>query len=265
MDVVERDGHRLAKAFPESEVGGNRRRQRTARPVRVRAFDALVPEVVNGAVVEDVHEIMSGKVSALDQRGAGASCAGELLRGGFHRRDIAHRAAHENGGFVQVGRHERRQWHELTADQRDCGIFEKLVSRSRDHHGIQNVGLERVPTNPVRDFMNDPGIGEHAGFHCRRSQVAHDRVELGANQVTVYRTPRRDAEGVLCGDRGENRRSKNAETVERLEVALNARTTAGVGPGDGESDRKSQFLPDVTGLGGIDASRRLNVWKFGES
>jgi hypothetical protein len=53
--------------------------------------------------------------------------------------------------------------------------------------------------------------------------------------------------------------------MERLEVGLNPRTTAGIGPGDGEGDWVTQCPPDVTGLGGIEARRALNVWKFGES
>ena len=122
-----------------------------------------------------------------------------------------------------------------------------------------------MTSNPVGNFTYHSGVGEHSGFHRGRPQIAHDRVELRADQVDVYRTPRGDAECVLCGYGGDDRRPVDAEAMERLEIGLNARTTAGIGPGNGEGDGVSQFLLLVTGLGGIDARRALNAWKFCES
>ena len=122
-----------------------------------------------------------------------------------------------------------------------------------------------MATKPVRHFTNNLAVGEHSRFYRGRAQVARDRVELRADEVSVYRTPPRNPEGVLRGYGGDDGRSEDAEALERLEVGLDTRTTAGIGPGDGEGDRLTQLPPDVTGLGGIDARRRLKVWKFCES
>ena len=78
--------------------------------------------------------------------------------------------------------------------------------------------------------------GKHPGLDRRDREVLHHGAHLGLEEPRVHGEHVADAERVLGRDGGNRAGPVHLERRERAQVGLDAGTSAGVGPGDGEGD-----------------------------
>ena len=237
MHEVERIGHGAFERPAEGEPCGDRGRQCAAGAMRRRRVDAVVREPAHGlGGDEDVDERRRvGEVTALDERGARAE-PDDRAAGALHLFRRADRIADQNLRLVQIRRHECGERNELPLDERLGVSVEEPVAGCRNHDGIEHVVRDPMNRDAIRDDLHDLGRAEHPALRRGGRQITGQRVDLASDEGGGERLPRLDADGVLGGDGGYRRGSKDAELMKRLEVGLQSRGAARVGTGYRERD-----------------------------
>ncbi len=95
----------------------------------------------------------------------------------------------------------------------------------------------RAVPHTVGDSRNDRCGAQSTGLGGVRWQVLKNGVDLFGHQPGIKRLNARQAGGVLDGEQSDRGGAIDPELVERFEVGLNARSSAGVRAGDGEGNR----------------------------
>ena len=98
----------------------------------------------------------------------------------------------------------------------------------RDEHGVDHEGREVRLLERLRDGLDDPRVGEHAGLHRVDTDVGGDGADLRADRLGRDRLEALDAARVLDRHRRDRGHPVNAERAERLEIRLDAGAPARV-------------------------------------
>src|SRR5438132_1554370 len=162
---VEPIGHGLLERPAVREPGRDRGRERASGAVGGGRVEPGAGEATYGAVPhQDVDDFVSLQVAAFHERGLRpereqrATCA-------LHRRGRAHRLAHEDARFVEVGRDERRERHEAPGDELLRSAVQQPVAGRRHHHGIEDVVGQPPPGDALRDRCDELRRTEHPRLH----------------------------------------------------------------------------------------------------
>lgn len=83
--------------------------------------------------------------------------------------------------------------------------------------------------------FDDRGRTEHAGLHSGDVEIVEDGVDLGGDDRGRQFKDVRDFFRILGRNRRDHRHGEDAVCGHGFDVSLNARASAGVGPGDGEN------------------------------
>ncbi len=224
------------KAAAEGQVGGNGGGVGAAAAVRIHILDtpgAQAEEDFPGAG-EKVEHRVAGDVAALEEDGD-AEGFGEGEGGGFEGFQGGGGAvAEEDGGFVEVGRDERRAGKEALGEGGDGGGVEQERAGGGDHHGVNHGGEVGPGGEEGGNLLDNGGGGQHASFDGADGVVGEDLVNLRTDESGRDGMDGGDASGVLRGEGGEGGGAVNAEGGEGEQVGLDAGGGAGIGTGDGE-------------------------------
>jgi len=115
------------------------------------------------------------------------------------------------------------------------GMSLLLAERSSgyDAKKLEKLGYKGIDTGElrfdgVRDLRYQRGVRQHSGLERPGSEIRDDHVDLGAHVLQRHGVDSVHAEGVLGRDRRNRARSVHTESMERLEVRLDAGATPAV-------------------------------------
>ena len=94
-----------------------------------------------------------------------------------------------------------------------------------------------MSTHRISYRADDLGRHQHPGLGRVGSDVRHDRVDLCNHELRWHGMDARHSGRVLGGQGGQCAHPVAAEREERLEVGLDAGTSAGIRAGDGQDAR----------------------------
>src|SRR5215475_11435054 len=138
-------------------------------------------------------------------------------------------------GFGKIRRHNLRHRDEMGAKCLNRILSQQQVARFCDHHRINHEILQVISANLRGDELDQRSIGEHPGLQRVRSDVLHNRIDLGGHQIDAQFQNCTDFDSILGGDCGDHRSSVDPEGGERLEIGLYSSTGTGIGAGDREN------------------------------
>ena len=102
-------------------------------------------------------------------------------------------------------------------------------------HRIHHEWKLEVPGQFSYCLDNLP-IAERSGFGGTGRDIGDDSTNLLGHQIRKHALDPVDAHSVLNGEERDHGLAIYAELMESFEIRLNARTAAGIGPGDGEGN-----------------------------
>src|SRR5690606_32372794 len=145
----------------------------------------------------------------------------------------AHADAGELLHLVEVGGGDGRRRQQLRAHRVQRGRGQQRVPVLGDPHRVHDRGHAGA-RDQVRHRLHEVGRGEHAGLDRLHADVVHHTAVLGPHRLHGQLPGALHTEGVLRGHRGEHAHAVHTEGQHRLQVRLDARPAAGVGPGHGQ-------------------------------
>ena len=86
------------------------------------------------------------------------------------------------------------------------------------------------------DGIDRAGVTEHADFHRAHFEVGKDRVDLRGDEICRHVVNAEHALGVLCGERGDDRRAIDAQRGKRFQIGFDAGAAARIRSGNGDGD-----------------------------
>ena len=123
--------------------------------------------------------------------------------------------------------------------------FEQGRAGAGDHHRIEHDIERGVLFERQRHGLDDLARRQHADLGGADAEVAEQRVELSRQEGYGWGMDGIDAAGVLCSQRGQGAQSMHAVRGEGLEVGLDARPAAAVGPCHGEGTKRAGVAIDL--------------------
>ena len=203
----------------------DRRGERAAAAVRVAGVDAPGGQLRHLVAVEEDVDGVAARMAALDDHRARAeleqgACRGASLVESFDC------SIQQHPRFGHVGRDDRRQGEQLCAQRLNGFVAQQLGPTLGHHHRIDHEPGDSVITDRIRHRLDDRGRREHAGLGRAYFQVAHDRVDLRADELCGQLEDVRHVDSVLRGDRRDRRRAVHAERRKSFQVGLDTRAAA---------------------------------------
>src|SRR5688500_14672146 len=107
--------------------------------------------------------------------------------------------AREDCRFGDVWRHDVGAWQELGTHRKYRILYQQSIAPLGDHHGIDDEERQVHAHDRRGHGLDDRGVREHAGLDRVGADVAGDRLDLRAHEISGQRQPARDAERVLGG------------------------------------------------------------------
>ncbi len=233
---VEGVGHGPLERAAQGESGRDRRREGAARPVGRGGFQFGMCEPVHAvACGQHVHHFGRLQMPALHERRRGPHLH-QRARGALHLLDRPDLVLHQDARFVEVRRDQRGEWDQALGDAPLRLGYQQPVAGGGDHHGVEHIVGQVEVRDRVRHRLDQLGGPEHAALDRMRRQVVGNGLDLLHDQLDAERLPAADADGVLRGDRRDDAGAEDAELMEGLEIGLDSRAAAGIGPRDREGD-----------------------------
>ena len=220
-------GHGFGQRPAPSQAHCNGARQGAARAVGAGRVDPLTLPARHIVFFDQrVGQRVAFFVSALDQHGT-AMFADQAQRG---LDGIILASQPVELGQVRGG--DGRQFHQ-PAEGCDGGIVSQHRPVGRHHHRIEDDRHVQI-LQPVGDEIGGECAADHPDLHRIHAEVAHHRINLREDDLRRDRVHGRDPAGVLGRDCGDRRHRVAAEHGDGLDVRLNTRSAAAVGPGNDE-------------------------------
>ena len=138
------------------------------------------------------------------------------------------RSAGQRFGFRNVWRDEVRQGQQSPAEGLDRVFTEQAVAALGDHHRVDDQGAEPMPLDAGGHDFDDGRAREHSGLECGNRKIFGNGVELRGDDAGIDLLDGPDADGILGGDRGDDRHAVDAKRGERFQIGLDAGTGPGV-------------------------------------
>src|SRR3954469_3156188 len=255
FQVGARRAQRVLDGVAHCEIGGDRGRQRAARPVSMPGGYPGTPELELGVGrAHHVHGVIRSEVPSLHHYDArphradpprsrahvvygGDAAAGERLRLGNVRRQ-------------HLGKPEQVRLH-----CRHRILLQQAVAPLGDHHRIDDEFGQLEPFDRRGDRLDDRRRGQHACLHRSRREIADDRFDLRDDQFGRDRFPRGHAQRVLRGDGGDGAGAVDAVRREGLEIRLDAGAASRVAARDCQCGMHTvQFRPMNTRIERFDGT-----------
>ncbi len=222
-DVVGACAHGLGQRSSEREVGGERRRERAARAVRVAACPVAGAGTRGTRVPSNSRSTTSGssKWPPLTTTGGRAE-VDEPPRGIPRVGARSHGPAEQHLRFHPVWRDDRRERQQQTAHAVDGRLRQQLVAALGDHHRIDDDEGQGSVGGAVGDHLDDGRRGQHPGLDRVNRDVGRHGVDLCDDELRRARDGRQDADGVLRGEGGNGAEAVDAVRRKRLEIGLDS-------------------------------------------
>jgi hypothetical protein len=138
--------------------------------------------------------------------------------------------------LVQVRRHDRREGEEPRDERPDRVVLEQLRARARDHHRVDDE-RHRVLLEVVGHGLDQPTREQHPGLRRVDAEIREHCLELVDDELRRQLVDRLHPDGVLRGERDQDRHAVHARAGERLQVGLNPGAAARVGGRDRQCPR----------------------------
>ena len=235
---ADRFEHRVALR----KAGGDCRRKRASRPVRVARFDSLFRQLFE--VLSVIEEVRAGRrvlqVPAFDHDAARPQGVDGPCRPA-HPVPVGDGKAAEHLRLGKVRCHHGRQGQE-GRDQGATGLrFKERITALRHHDRIDDQGPQAVLADLCRNDIDDRPAGKHARLHGIGPDVLHDGVDLPGHELGRDRKHTFDSHRVLRRQRRDGAGSEDAERRECFQVCLDPGTPAGIRSGN--RHRTFHFVP----------------------
>ena len=199
-----------------------------------RVDAGVLPAHAVFACDKKVRHRVAVQMPTLHQRGLGTQRQNVLARV-HHVLDRAHGQARERFRLGQVGCDQGCPRQQPGLDGTNGIIVQKRMTALGDHHRIQNDrDVGRGFGQGIGDGHNNLGPMQHADLDAVGAQVFHHRADLLGDEIGGDALNARDAQGILRRQRGDRGHGVAAQRRHRLDVGLNARTTAGIRTGNNQ-------------------------------
>lgn len=229
-------GHGHPQRHAEAQPGGDGRGQSAARAVVVRRVHVRLAQGIGIAVRSDqpVRD-QNGRaleVAALDQHGFGSQGQQAAARLG-HVGVGVYGHARQKFGFGPVGREQIGQRQDAFLQRVHGVLLQQAVAALTHAYRVHHQGKTSV-RQAVGHRSDDGGGKQHAGFRGVDGKARQHGLQLQGHKGRVRGVDARHPQAVLGGKGGNDAHAVCPEHGDGFQIGLNARASAGIGPGDGQ-------------------------------
>jgi biotin transport system substrate-specific component len=214
--------YRLREGSPEREPCCQRRGERAAGAVGVRARDALGHHFREIPPVEkEIHQPRAFEVSALDHHRAAAGVR-DLPRRLAGILDGSHGTAGKLRRLLAIGRDDRGHRQQDSFQCRQGRGIKEMVPALGHHYGIDDHVRQAPAYEGGGDGLYDRGVREHPRLYRVEPDVGGHGVNLRGDHSRRQHVDGRDLHRILRGDCGDGARAEHAVRGKCLQVGLDA-------------------------------------------
>ena len=148
---------------------------------------------------------------------------------------IGNGAPQQQSGFVQVGGDHAHAWKQFTHQHLHGFAGNQTVATGGYHHRVKHHPLKFVVVNgPSHHLDNTRGV-QHADLDGVDTNVLHNRLDLGLQELGRYGVNALHAQRVLRRQGGDGGHAVTAQGGKSFQIGLNASAAATVRSGDGQN------------------------------